>query len=221
MVPVTLFFTGITFAFTLYFYYKLFIFQNFLSFSINHISSPELATSIKMHFRFSLFRNKISDLLMRMDLSVCTYRFHSIRKKVSWFVTTYYGTWTYQCFAQLHLCSFAYTEVYLSTQFIMPFTYCSFASIRDLYYLITWLITPWSRVLLDKLHGYVGSQENLRKLWKTKVLYRTKKCWPPVSIKCQIHPVPTRHTHFLKIHHNIILPSRSRSPQWSLSLRPP
>jgi hypothetical protein len=37
----------------------------------------------------------------------------------------------------------------------------------------------------------------------------------------QLIPVPTTPSHFLKIHLNIISPSKSGSPQWFLSLRFP
>ena len=83
--------------------------------------------------------------------------------------------------------------------------------------LLTYLLTPWSRFLLEKLTGFAASQEIPRILWIPKVHYHIHKCPPLVPILNQLHPVSTL-SHFLKIHLNIILPSTSGSPQWPLSL---
>ena len=116
---------------------------------------------------------------------------------------------------------FLLRQACFSTHFhnIDLFTQGSLGSICTKKTILTYLLTPWSRVLLEKLTGFAANQEFHRTLWNPKVHYRTHKCPPPVPLLSQLHSVPTTPSHFLKIHLNIILPSTSWSPQWSLSLR--
>ena len=83
---------------------------------------------------------------------------------------------------------------------------------RDLQDGCTYLLTPRSRVLLEKLTGFAANQEIPRIFWNPKVHYRTRKRPPPVPILSQPHPVSTTPSHFYKIHFDITLPSTSWSP---------
>jgi len=50
---------------------------------------------------------------------------------------------------------------------------------------------------------------------------RQSQCPPPVPILSQLEPVHIPSSHFLKIHFNIILPSKPGSPKWSPTVRFP
>ena len=84
-------------------------------------------------------------------------------------------------------------------------------------YLLTFLLTPWSRVLLEK---QTGSQP----VKKIPAFYRNRRfitaviSAATVPILSQINPAFASSSHFLKSHLNIF-PSTPRYSKWSLSLR--
>ena len=87
-------------------------------------------------------------------------------------------------------------------------------------YILTYLLT-YSMVQSPswEANWFVASQEIPRISRNPKVYYRTHKRPPPVTILGQPYPVHLPTSHLLEIHPNIIYPSTSRSPQWSLSFR--
>ena len=85
-------------------------------------------------------------------------------------------------------------------------------------YIYTYLLAPWSRVLLEKLTGLSASQEIPLILWSLKVHYRMPATCPyPEPARSSLYPT----SHFLNIHLNIILASTPGSPKWSLPFRFP
>ena len=98
---------------------------------------------------------------------------------------------------------------------------CSVCSFVDTVTSRHYLLTPWCRVLLEKLTGLQQVKKFPAFQRNPKVHYRTHKRPPPVSILGQPNPVHIHTSHLLEIQPNIIHPSTPRFPQWSLSLRFP
>ena len=73
--------------------------------------------------------------------------------------------------------------------------------------MLTYLLTPWCRVLLGKLTGLQLVQELPRISRNPKVHYRTHKRSPPFSILGQPNPVHKPTSHLLEIHLRLGLPS--------------
>ena len=90
------------------------------------------------------------------------------------------------------------------------------------YYLLTYLLTPWSSVLLEKLtgfqlvkkfHAFCGTRRFITAFTSARNLSLS---WTSSIQSSPVDPIHTPTSHFLKIHLNIILPSRPESPKRSL-----
>ena len=78
---------------------------------------------------------------------------------------------------------------------------------RMLTYLLTYLLTPWSRVLLEKPTGSATSQE-IPRFFRTRMFITVLTSARHMCLSwANTIQSPTTSSHFLKIHLNIILPS--------------
>jgi hypothetical protein len=62
------------------------------------------------------------------------------------------------------------------------------------------LLTPWSRILLERLIGFSASQNIPCFIWKPNVHCHMHNCPPPVSILSQIYLVHSLTSQFLETH---------------------
>jgi hypothetical protein len=84
---------------------------------------------------------------------------------------------------------------------------------------VDYLLTPRSRVFLERLTGFQPVKKFPTCYGTPKVHYRIHKCPPPVPILSQLDPVNAVTSHLLNIHLNIILLSTPGFSKWSLSIR--
>ena len=100
----------------------------------------------------------------------------------------------------LHQVAHRYTKYWLKV-----FVSCMLQNCRKfLNVLLTYLLTPWSRVLLEKLTSKLCSQSrNSPHLWNPKVPHRTHKCPSPVPVLSQMDPFDNLSSYFFKIHSSV------------------
>jgi hypothetical protein len=88
-------------------------------------------------------------------------------------------------------------------------------------YLLTYLLTPWYRILFEKLIVTQLVKKNPAFLRNPKVHHRVHKTPPLDPILSQPNPFRPIDPYLPKFHLNVILSPTPRSSQWSLAFRPP
>jgi hypothetical protein len=87
--------------------------------------------------------------------------------------------------------------------------------------LLTYLLTPWCRILFKQLIVTQLVKKYPAFLWNPKVHYRVHTSPPLDPILSQLNPVRHIDPYLPKVHFNVILPPTHRSSQWSLTSGPP
>ena len=96
----------------------------------------------------------------------------------------------------INVCATHYTDLFSRLESAARKIVCAGRIAAMLTYLL-YLLTPWCRVLLEKLSWFAASQEIPRISRNPKVHYRTHKRPPPVSILGQPNPVNISTSHLL------------------------
>jgi hypothetical protein len=100
--------------------------------------------------------------------------------------------------------------------------WCVIISTRhQIFYLFTHLLTPWCRILFEKLIVTHLVKKHPAFLCDPKVHYRVHTSPPLDPILTQLNPVRPIDRYLPKVHLNVIFPPTPRSSQWSLAFGPP
>jgi hypothetical protein len=88
-------------------------------------------------------------------------------------------------------------------------------------YLLTYVFTPRCRTVFEKPIVTQLFKKFLLSVWKPKIYYCIHKCPPLDPILNQPIPVRPIDSYLPNVQLNVILPSTTRSSQWSLPFGPP
>lgn len=80
-------------------------------------------------------------------------------------------------------------------------------------------LSPWIRVLFEKLAEPFASQEIFRLLWNLKIHCHVQQSKTSVPILSHMNPVHSNPPYFLKMHFNIILLSVHKTSEWPMPFR--